>query len=110
MWSWPGAVRGDAVPGLWSDVTGVGVDRTAVIGRLFAAPSVRGRGLGASLPARAGAEARRRGLHPGLDVVASDTAAAALYERLGRQFLAAVERRWGPDRTVTVRCYAGASP
>ncbi|MGW1671506.1 GNAT family N-acetyltransferase [Streptomyces sp. NPDC002324] len=101
---------GDAAPGLWSGVTGMGVDRTAVVGRLFVAPSARGRGLGASLLARAGAEARRRGLQPVLDVVASDTAAAALYERLGRQFLATVEQRWGPDRTVTVRCYAAASP
>ncbi|EMF53455.1 acyltransferase [Streptomyces bottropensis ATCC 25435] len=37
-------------------------------------------------------------------MVASDTAAAALHERLGRQFLATVEQRWGPDRTVAVRC------
>ncbi|MFM9594536.1 GNAT family N-acetyltransferase [Streptomyces scabiei] len=100
---------GDAAPGLWSERTGVGVDRTAVISRRFVAPSARGRGLGAELPARAGAEARRRGLRPVLDVVASDTAAAALHERLGRQFLAAVEQRWGPDRTVAVRCYAAAS-
>ena len=101
---------GDAAPGLWSDRTGVGVDRTAVISRLFVAPGARGRGLGAALLNRAGAEARRRGLHPVLDVVASDTAAAALYERLGWEFLAAVEQRWGPDRTVAVRCYAAASP
>ncbi|MFE7761679.1 GNAT family N-acetyltransferase [Streptomyces sp. NPDC057438] len=99
---------GDAAPGLWSERTGVGADRTAVVSRLFVAPSARGRGLGASLLARAGAEARRRGLHPVLDVAASDTAAAALYERLGWEFLATVEQRWGPDRTVSVRCYAAA--
>ncbi|MDX3518422.1 GNAT family N-acetyltransferase [Streptomyces scabiei] len=100
---------GDAAPGLWSERTGVDVGRTAVISRLFVAPSARGRGHGAALLARAGAEARRRGLHPVLDVVASDTAAAALYERLGWQFLATVEQRWGPDRTVAVRCYAAAA-
>ncbi|MFE2287831.1 hypothetical protein ACFXDJ_27155 [Streptomyces sp. NPDC059443] len=38
-----------------------------------------------------------------------DTAAAALYERLGWELLATVEHRWSPDRTVTVRCYAAAA-
>lgn len=97
---------GDAAPGLWSDRTGVGVDGTAVISRLFVAPAARGRGLGASLMSHAVTEARGRGLHPVLDVVASDTAAAALYERLGWQLLATVEQRWGPAQTVAVRCYA----
>ncbi|MFE3760272.1 hypothetical protein ACFXPI_00675 [Streptomyces sp. NPDC059104] len=50
--------------------------------------------------------ARARGLGPVLDVVASDTAAVALYERLGWSPLGSVEQRWGPGRTVTVRCYA----
>lgn len=76
--------------------------------RFFVAPSARGRGLGAALMARAVAEARGRGPHPVLDVVASDTAAAALYERLGWQSLATVEQRWSPDRTVAVRCHAAA--
>lgn len=100
---------GDAAPGLWSARAGVGVDETAVISRLFVAPSARGRGIGASLMARAVAEAQGRGLHPVLDVVASDTAAAALYERLGWQLLAIVEQRWSPDQTVAVRCYAAAT-
>ncbi|MGW0843792.1 GNAT family N-acetyltransferase [Streptomyces sp. NPDC002787] len=100
---------GDAAPGLWSARAGVSVDRTAVISRLFVAPSARGRGLGALLMTRAVAEARERGLHPVLDVVASDTAAAVLYERLGWQLLATVEQRWSPDRTVAVRCYAAAT-
>lgn len=99
---------GDAAPGLWSARTGTGADRIAVISRLFVAPSARGRGLGATLLTRAASEARERGLHPVLDVVASDTAAAALYERLGWRLLATVEQRWGPDRTVAVRCYAAA--
>lgn len=98
----------DAAPGLWSARAGVGVDETAVVSRLFVAPSARGLGLGATLLARAVSEARRRGLHPVLDVVASDTAAAALYERLGWRLLATVEQRWGPDQKVAVRCYAAA--
>ena len=100
---------GDVAPGLWSARAGVGVDATAVVNRLFVDPAARGHGIGAALMARAVAEARDRGLHPVLDVVASDTAAAALYERLGWQLLATVEQRWSPEQTVAVRCYAAAT-
>ncbi|MER5781606.1 GNAT family N-acetyltransferase [Streptomyces mobaraensis] len=100
---------GDAAPGVWSARTGVGVDATAVVGRLSVAPSARGRGIGALLMARAVAEARERGAHPVLDVVASDVAAAALYERLGWRLLGTVEQEWGPGRKVAVRCYAAGS-
>jgi predicted GNAT family acetyltransferase len=55
------------------------------------------------------AEARGRGLHPVLDVVASDTAAAALYERLGWQLLGTVEQQWSPQQRVAVRCYAAGT-
>ncbi|MFD8570289.1 hypothetical protein [Streptomyces sp. NPDC059639] len=41
-----------------------------------------------------------------LDVVTTDTAAIALYERLGWEFLGTGQQRWGPDLLVTVRCYA----
>ncbi|MEV4194969.1 GNAT family N-acetyltransferase [Streptomyces toxytricini] len=97
---------GDAAPGLWSARAGVGIDATAVVNRLFVAPRARGHGIGALLMAQAVAEAQKRGLHPVLDVVASDTAAAALYERLGWQLLAIVEQQWSPEQTVAVRCYA----
>lgn len=89
---------GDAAPGLWSARTGTGTDATAVVSRLFVAPWARGHGIGALLMARAVTEAKGRGLHPVLDVVASDTAAAALYERLGRQLLATVEQQGARGR------------
>ncbi len=100
---------GDLAPGLWGARAGSGPGAAAVVNRLFVAPEARGRGLGASLLARAVEEARERGLHPVLDVLASDAAAAALYERLGWEFLAVVEQRWSPARTVSVRCYAAPS-
>ncbi|MFF2195852.1 GNAT family N-acetyltransferase [Streptomyces sp. NPDC058157] len=96
----------DAAPGLWSRREGVGNRATAVVGRLFVAPGARGRGIGALLLAQAARAARDRGLHPVLDVVASDTAAAALYERLGWELIGTAEQRWGPEQIVTVRCYA----
>ncbi|MEV6110461.1 GNAT family N-acetyltransferase [Streptomyces sp. NPDC051940] len=99
---------GDVAPGLWSERTGKSASLTAVVGRLFVGPAARGHGAGALLIGRAVEEARRRGLHPVLDVVASDTAAAALYERLGWERLATVEQRWGPAQVVAVHCYAAA--
>ncbi|TGB09661.1 GNAT family N-acetyltransferase [Streptomyces palmae] len=98
--------EGDLAPGLWSGRNGVRPDATAVLSRLFVDPGARGRGIGALLIGRAVEEARSRGLHPVLDVVASDTAATALYERLGWERLATVEQRWSPRQTVAIHCYA----
>ncbi|MFF7949616.1 GNAT family N-acetyltransferase [Streptomyces griseorubiginosus] len=96
----------DMAPGLWSERHGTSRELAAVVGRLFVAPWARGHGIGALLMARVTEEARHRGLHPVLDVVASDAAAAALYERLGWTRLATVEQRWSASQTVTVHCYA----
>lgn len=98
--------EGDVAPALWSESNGTNREQAAVVGRLFVAPRVRGHGIGALLLGRAVAEARHRGLHPVLDVVASDTAAAALYERLGWTRLATVEQRWSTSQVVTVHCYS----
>lgn len=100
---------GDLAPILWSERNGAAPGMTAVVGRLFVAPQARGHRIGALLIGQAVAEARRRGLHPVLDVVASDTAAVALYERLDWKLMATVEQQWSPQQTVTIRCYAAPS-
>jgi len=101
--------EGDMAPGLWSAHAGVRIDKTAVVNRLFVAPWARGHGIGALLMTQAVTAAQDRGLHPVLDVVASDGAAASLYERLGWQLLATVEQQWGPDQRVAIRCYAATT-
>ncbi|MFD8720658.1 GNAT family N-acetyltransferase [Streptomyces sp. NPDC059629] len=101
--------EGDLAPMLWSERNGTTRGMTAVVGRLFVARKARGHGIGALLIGQAVEEARRRGLHPVLDVVASDTAAAALYERLGWKLMATVEQQWSPHQTVAVLCYAAPS-
>ncbi|MEU6340964.1 GNAT family N-acetyltransferase [Streptomyces sp. NPDC046977] len=101
--------EGDEAPGLWGDRNGTGREGTAVVSRLFVDPGARGYGLGALLLGRAEREARRLGLHPVLDVVATDTAAVALYERLGWELLSEQEQRWGQGRTVPIRCYAAGT-
>ncbi|MEV0255239.1 GNAT family N-acetyltransferase [Streptomyces sp. NPDC050732] len=98
--------EGDEAPGLWGERAGAGAAGAAVVSRLFVAPDARGHGIGALLMERAVREARARGLHPVLDVVSTDTSAAALYERMGWQLLSEVEQEWGPDQQVTLRCYA----
>ncbi|MFF9059384.1 GNAT family N-acetyltransferase [Streptomyces sp. NPDC101213] len=94
---------GDPAPALWA-ARGNGVP-AAGVNRLFVAPEARGLGAGAALVERAAGEARSRGLHPVLDVVATDPA-ASFYARLGWRDLGRVDRRWGPDQVVTLRCYA----
>lgn len=101
---------GDAAAALWSRREGVSTESAAVVGRLFVAPSVRGCGIGALLMDRVTGEARERGLQPVLDVVTSDTSAAALYERLGWENLGTVDQRWNAVRTVTVQCFAAPAP
>ncbi|MFI1441849.1 GNAT family N-acetyltransferase [Streptomyces fructofermentans] len=98
----------DVAPALWRARHGGDGDAAAVVSRLFVAPHGRGHGFGARLMACATREAERRGLRPVLDVVATDAAAVALYERLGWEPLGTSEQRWGPDRTVSVRSYAAA--
>ncbi|WP_329282945.1 GNAT family N-acetyltransferase [Streptomyces sp. NBC_01451] len=97
--------EGDAAAALWNR------GPTAVINRLYVDPAARGRGVGAALMERAVADAKSRALHPVLDVASTDTAAAALYERLGWTLLAAeVAQEWGPGQWVKVRCYAAPTP
>lgn len=97
--------EGDAAAALWSR------GPTAMINRLYVDPAARGRGVGAALMERAVAEAELRALHPVLDVASTDTAAAALYERLGWTLLASeVEQEWGPGQRVKVHCYAAPTP
>jgi GNAT superfamily N-acetyltransferase len=92
----------DLAPGLW------GGDRApaVVVNRLFVSPAVRGLGVGAALLDRLTEEAATAGRHPVLDVLSTDTAAVALYRRLGWRHFGDREQRWGPEQTVTLRCFA----
>ncbi|MGW6915215.1 GNAT family N-acetyltransferase [Kitasatospora sp. NPDC054939] len=97
---------GDLAPQEWSRRTGRPVEAAAVVSRLYVSPQARGHGIGARLLAQAVRAARADGLHPVLDVLATDTAAAELYRRAGWSLLATVEDEWGPHQTVTVHCWA----
>jgi len=96
----------DVAAAVWSTRQRQSVTDTAVVSRLFVAPSARGHRFGAALLDHAVREARARTLQPVLDVVAANRAAIALYERSGWRFLTAVDQQWGPDQTVTLHCFA----
>lgn len=86
--------------------TGVPPDRTALIARLFVAPSARRDGVAARLLEAATNEARARGLLLALDVVGSHSAPIALYERAGWRRVATVA--WTPavgDEEQPLHCY-----
>jgi GNAT superfamily N-acetyltransferase len=85
---------GDGAAPVWSAASGLPPERIAVVAKLFVAPAGRGRGLGALLLDQATAEARRRGLHPALEVLDHDRAAMALYERAGWQRVGSAPAPW----------------
>jgi GNAT superfamily N-acetyltransferase len=81
----------------------------AMVSRLFVPLAARGRGAGAALLDHATREAHQRGLHPVLDVLTTNSASIAWYERMGWRLLGTGEAQWGQNR-VTVRSYAGPGP
>ncbi|MFD8009345.1 GNAT family N-acetyltransferase [Streptomyces sp. NPDC058955] len=100
----------DGAPGVWSAATGRGVDQALMVNRLYVSPAARGHGVGALLLAEAVAAAGVLGLQAVLDVAAHDTAATALYERLGWHRMATVTQEWGPHGLVDVHCYSAPRP
>ena len=89
---------------LWSSRSGETLDRIGVLGRLFVAPSARGLGLGARLVAAVVAECASTGRRPLLDVLTKDTAAIALYERLGWTRFGTITLEF-PSGPVEAHCY-----
>jgi len=93
-----------------ADVAAALLGRDAVmVSRLFVASAARGRGVGAALLEHAVREAHERGLNPVLDVLATNSAPIAFYERMGWRLLGTGQAQWGQNR-VTVRAYAGPGP
>ncbi|MGW7487789.1 GNAT family N-acetyltransferase [Streptomyces sp. NPDC054786] len=100
----------DGLTAAWvAEADGAVVGHAALCGdevsRLCVAPAARGKGLGGRLLRAVEAEAAARGLRPVLEVKATDTAAIALYERLGWARRATERQEWGAGEVVTVHHY-----
>ena len=87
---------------------GLAPETLASMSRLFVAPPARGAGLGDELVDVACREAARRGLHPVLDVVETNLAAIALYER--RKWVRIAGEPWRESRDVELTLYYYAAP
>jgi len=98
-----GAGHDDAA--MWSAATGLPDSGHGLIARLFVVPEERGTGLGRQLLDIAVAESWHRALWPVLDVMAANTAAVALYERLGWRRVGGREFPFSDGSTAPMYCY-----
>lgn len=97
----------DAAVTLWLDAhPDADPERTVTLSRLFVLPEARRQGIAEALVHAATTYARDHGLCLLLDVLAKDTAAERLYERLGwRRFGTAVHTYAGGTRSIGAACY-----
>lgn len=98
---------GDAAAALWTDTPAGRSDRVAVLGRLFVLPDARGHALGERLVQAAASHGTEHGRRLVLDVMAKDTAAARLYERLGWTRIGMTRHDDGHGNAVDALCYVG---
>jgi GNAT superfamily N-acetyltransferase len=84
--------HGDVPVNLWCAATGLGLDRCAVVTRMFVPPAGQGAGLGQALLTVAWQAATELGRAPVLDVVSTNRSAVRLYERLGWTRLGSYEQ------------------
>lgn len=96
---------GDAAAVMWLFAHPEDEGRIAVGGRLFVHPDGRGHGAARRLMEVATTDTARRGLRVALDVMAKDTVAIALYDKLGMQRIGATEHDDGHGNLVPALCY-----
>lgn len=101
---------GDAAATMWLTDHPEDLGRIAVGGRLFVHPDGRGHGAARRLMEIATADTARRGLRVALDVMAKDTVAIALYDKLGLQRIGATEHDDGHSNLVPALCYISPAP
>ncbi|GAB2736952.1 GNAT family N-acetyltransferase [Kitasatospora kifunensis] len=99
---------GSSAGEVWALRGGREATEAGAVGRLYVAPSARGRGIGEGLLAAAVGQAHAWGLHPVLDVVTTSAAAVELYQRLGWELMMTVDQSWPNGAVVAVHCFAEA--
>ena len=101
---------GDAAAAMWLAEHPEDQGRIAVGGRLFVHPDGRGHGAARQLMDIATTDTARRGLRIALDVMAKDTVAIALYDKLGMHQISATEHDDGHGTLVPALCYISPAP
>ncbi|WP_424861984.1 GNAT family N-acetyltransferase [Streptomyces sp. MMS24-I29] len=97
--------NGEEAVALWADLNGVDMGRVGVLARLFVLSEMRGRAVGERLTRAAQAYASSMGLRLVLDVMAKDSAAIRLYERLGWRRIGRIDHEFGNGCTVDALAY-----
>ncbi|WP_329036132.1 GNAT family N-acetyltransferase [Streptomyces sp. NBC_01725] len=97
--------RDEAAVSLWLEAGHGSEDKTAVLARLFVIRDARKRAVGEQLMRAASEYANDIGIRLVLDVMAKDTAAIRLYERLGWQKLGLTTHDYGDGQHAEASCY-----
>ncbi len=97
--------HGEDAVSLWIQQSGEDEKNIAVLGRLFVLKEARKHALGEGLTRAAMDYAQRKSLRLVLDVMAKDTAAIRLYERLGWHKIGDATHRYGDRQEVNAICY-----
>ncbi|MFF8911940.1 GNAT family N-acetyltransferase [Streptomyces sp. NPDC015032] len=97
--------HGEDAVSLWIDQSGDSEEQVAVLARLFVVREVRKNAVGEKLMKAAMDYARSQDLRLVLEVMAKDTAAIRLYERLGWVKIGEAIHRYGNGQTINAACY-----
>ncbi|WP_055528189.1 GNAT family N-acetyltransferase [Streptomyces graminilatus] len=97
--------RGEDAVTLWAGRSGDDEQHIAVLARLFVVSGARQRALGERLVRTATHYARHHNRRLVLDVMAKDTAAIRLYERLGWLRTGEAAHRYGNGQQIQAICY-----
>lgn len=97
--------RGEDAVTLWTDQSGDDEQHIAVLARLFVVRDARKQALGEQLVRTAMHYALRHNRRLVLDVMAKDTAAIRLYERLGWQRTGEATHTYGNGQQIQAICY-----
>jgi ribosomal protein S18 acetylase RimI-like enzyme len=90
---------------LWRERSGGLPGQVGLLARLFVVQTARRRAVGELLVRHAMSFAEARSLRLVLDVMAKDTAAVRLYERLGWYHIGEVPHPYAGGRRATAHCY-----
>lgn len=97
--------KGEVAVSLYMEQTQEPESRVGVLARLFVRPEARKDSVGRRLVEAATNYADENNLRLVLDVMAKDTAAIRLYERLGWQSLGETTHAYGDGQAVSAICY-----
>lgn len=97
--------RGEGAVSLWTEQSGDDKHRIEVLARLFVVRDVRGHTIGEQLVRTAMGYGLSRNRRLVLDVMAKDTAAIRLYERLGWLRTGRTTHRYGNGQLIEAICF-----